>query len=134
MALGVSGKPEDDFIEFRKRKSRAAVRLIEDTSTWWTQKWLQRTKSWSKHLERDAQRQVQHFVDGVPVDMVASSFSWAPLLAKWRHRDFLEAQRSYFVQIAPQVRVSSRTGLRGGRGKVHMRWQDGVDYAERMLS
>ena len=134
MALGVSRNPDEDFIEFRKRKSRAAVRLIEDSNTWWTQKWLQRAKSWSEHLKRDSQRQMRYFVDRVPIDMIASNFSWAPLLAEWRGQHFLEEQRNYFLQIAPQWRVSSRTGLRRGRGKVNMRWHDGVEYARRLAS
>ena len=80
------------------------------------------------------QRQMRHFVDGVSIDMTASCFSWAPMLANWRHNVFLETQRRFFLQITPQVRVASRTSLRARRGKVHTMWYDGVDFACRSLS
>ena len=133
ISLGLRKTVHEDPAAFVRRRGRMASRLIEDTDTWWTRRWLKRILKWNDHLTRDYERQMLHFVDKVPVDLIASQFSWAPMLSHWRAREFLSARRDFFVQIAPQIRVSSRTGLRAGRGKVHTRWHEGLDFARRSL-
>ena len=129
---GVPRLADEEWPQFIRRRSRNAAGLIEMHSDWWSRQWFVRAKSWDDHLVRDFQRQLNHFVDGVCVELVPSNFSWASALRFYRDATFLEANRVYFFQDVLGGRLSSRTGLRAGRGKVHTRWHEGVDHAKRM--
>ena len=119
----------DDAATYLQRRSRIAKRIIEDGNMWWTQRWFKRAGNWDSHLRRDLRQQLLHLHDGVSLDLVATRFSWAPLLLDWKGKDFLDVQRSFEFRDKAHVLWRSRTKTRACLGRPQVRWHEGIVHA-----
>ena len=90
-----------------------------------------RSISWDQHLDRDMKQQEKVWREHADACTVNSKFSWAPILRAFHDSSWLRDRRT--ISFDFKGRKSSRTNTRAGRGKVHMRWEDSIEYAGRMM-
>ena len=111
------GEPVVDFIRRRGRIAKASC----DSHGLWSQRWFDRALRWDEHLARPRNCQ-----------------GWAARLRSYHDRDWFIFRRSLFAPVTSSREsaasaTAGRTGTRACRGKVHMRWHDGVEYARQNL-
>ena len=103
-----------------RRRGRAARQTCK-TQGLWSHSWFNRAIRWDDHLARPR-----------------NNHTWAAKLREYKGKEWLIGRR---VSSAPSVAsigsnasvFAGRTGTRSVRGKVHMRWHDGIDYAKSEL-
>lgn len=104
------GEPLDDFV---RRRGRLAAKFCREHGSW-TEFWFSRAVHWDEHLSRPRNK-----------------FCWAAKLRQYRDREWFMQRR---IEMAPvdghQSMLAGRTGTRAFRGRVHMRWHDGIAYAK----
>lgn len=61
IAVVISRRADEEWVDFVRRRSRKDASLIEFHSNWWSRQWFVRAKSWNDHLARGSQRQLKHF-------------------------------------------------------------------------
>ena len=128
IAVRVPRYPDDDFVDFHRRRHREAAKLIEEVNGWWARTWWRRCVSWDVHCRRDLRIQTAR----EPATM--TSFSWPPILLDWLGHDFLELRRLFHRRSATSHRSVSRTSTRVVVGHVNTRWHDGVLFAQSRIS
>ena len=128
IAVRVPRYPDDDFVDFHRRRHREAAKLIEEVNGWWARKWWWRCVSWDEHCRRNLRTQTAR----EPATM--TSFSWPPILLDWLGHDFLELRRLFHRRSATSHRSVSRTSTRVVVGHVNTRWHDGVLFAQSRIS
>ena len=121
MALGIFRYPSESFVDFFKRRSRMASRVIERNDAWWTRAWFTRALQWDDHCRRSLTVQKRHFVDLVPIDNLPTRLPWPPLLLDWNGADYLDERRTFQFRNRSYSSVISRTRTRTARGFVHVR-------------
>ena len=123
--------PLEPPASYRSRVGRAAGREIEKVVGWWGRKWMMRTLAWDAHIARDLCEQ-NKFAAGASSNEVKTSFSWAPVLSRWRDANWFRERRVIVKRGRHSDATSSRTHTRSIRSHVSLRWHDRVDYAKRM--
>ena len=101
---------------FRRRRRIARNLCIENGL--WSKRWFSRSLKWDQHLARPLNRH-----------------SWPAQLREYRGREWLmERRMSFAPSVASRTSSASilagRTDTRAVRGKVHMRWHDGIEFAK----
>ena len=131
MALGIFRYPLETLVDFFKRRSRMASRVIEQNNAWWTRAWFTRALQWEDHCRRSLAIEKRHFVDLVPIAQLPSRFPWPPLLLDWNGSDFLGERRTINFRNRSHNSLISRTRTRSARGFVPVRWHTGIQHAHR---
>ena len=129
MAMDNTRLSIESWVDYVRRSARTASSWIERHSLWWSREWLLRSVTWNDHLRRDLERQLACNCSDV---RSSTSYSWASILFSWHASEWLSAQRVYFNRSRSGGSLSSRTGTRSLHGFVHIRWHEGVEYAQRM--
>ena len=109
--------PGEEAKNYVRRRGRAARKTCAEQGMW-SRHWFGRAVRWDEHLARPR-----------------NFNSWSAQLRDYRGKEWLMDRRASF---APSVasRGSSvsiyagRIGTRSVRGKVHVRWHDGIDFAQ----
>ena len=97
-----AGENYDDFAMRRRSTSR---RLIGGSR--WSRMWAQSIRNWYDHVVRNHDQA-----------------TWSAPLLEWHDQQWLYQQRLVSSRFG-----ESRTNTRATRGKVQMRWADGLDKA-----
>jgi len=123
----------ESWVTFVRRSARQSALWIEQNSFWWSRRWFERSVKWADHLERDANQQRVHYIDGVSLCLLSTRCSWAAAMYSHQNSAWLAEKRVFFRRTAWSESLISRTGTRAVRGRVHTRFQEGVEHARRML-
>ena len=106
----------EEAADYVRRRGRSARKICIEQGMW-SHHWFSRSVLWDDHLARPR-----------------NFNSWPAQLREYRGKQWLMDRRASF---APSVASSDstvsilagRTGTRSVRGKVHVRWHDGIDFA-----
>ena len=111
--LRVPRGPQEPVEDYVRRRGRLAARTCKLHGLW-SARWFTRAIFWDAHLARDR-----------------NAHTWAARLRNYRGSDWLMRRRVEFLPRDGQSRsaVAGRTDTRGYRGKVHVRWLDGISFA-----
>ena len=109
----VPGEEAKDYVRRRGREARKT----RAEQGMWSKHWFGRAVSWDDHLARPR-----------------NFNSWPAQLRDYRGKEWLMERRASFAASASSRGstasiLAGRTGTRSARGKVHVRWHDGIDYA-----
>ena len=110
----------EDTIAYFRRRRRLARTLSSETGLW-SERWFKRSLQWDEHIARPRNRQ-----------------SWPAKLRNYRGRDWLMERRMSFApsvasRDSPASILAGRTGTRAFKGKVFMRWHDGIEFARSVV-
>jgi len=110
----------EDAPEYVRRRGRLARQVCKENGNW-SHHWFGRALHWDEHLNR-----------------VHNSYTWAARLRDFHGKQWLIDKRASFApstasRNSPASILAGRTGTRAFRGKVHMRWHDGIDMARDVL-
>ena len=108
--LKVVRDPGEELAEFVRRRGRLARKACHQAGSW-SNLWFNRALKWDEHLDRER-----------------NHYSWAARLRSFRGKQFLQDRRALFNSTGSIM--AGRTETRAFRGKVNMRWHDGIDYAK----
>ena len=108
----------EDAPEYVRRRGRLARKVCKESGSW-SEHWFDRCLRWDEHLARGR-----------------NSYTWAARLRDFRGAQWLIDRRASFAPAvashsSPASILAGRTGTRAYRGKVHMRWHDGVELARK---
>ena len=108
--------PGEEFADYFRRRGRIAGKLCRDQGLWSTL-WFQRALRWDGHLARPRNLD-----------------SWAARLRSHHDRDWFIQRRLRFTAFEGSSVLAGKTGTRASRGKVQMRWRDGIVLAQEELN
>ena len=131
-AIGNTRWRTEDWPGFVRRSAREASTWIENNTKWWSREWMHRSILWADHLVRDHAQQLLHFEHGVQADLLSTRWSWAAALYSYHANEWLSNRRVYRTRSRWLGTLYSMTGTRAIRGRVHIRYHDGVAHARRM--
>ena len=110
------------YLRRRARNSRETCTQLG----WWSKAWAERTISWDEHIQRDFHRQQLYYVDGCRSPLLPTSWSWTSQLRFFHDGKWLKDRRQTVTRSAIHGTTTTRTDTRAVRGRVHIRWEDGV--------
>ena len=99
-----------DFIRRRNRLSSSLCRQMG----WWSARWWRRSWEWDSHIRR-----------------LRNSGLWSHALVQWHDEAWLDERRAF---ARGNSLWASRTRTRAFRGRVHQRWEAGIQLASGLCS
>ena len=111
--LRIQREPHESVEDYVRRRGRFAAKVCRQHGLW-SARWFSRAAKWDAHLARSK-----------------NSRTWAARLRTYRGSEWLQERRRSFMprDSWASSSLAGRTDTRAYRGRIHMRWQDGIALA-----